>query len=339
MSSYKILILTDHRSHSDQNSIYTLLRALAGHPACSVVDVASRGNPRNDSFFQDGAGVSLFASRVQSDFAFSEGGRSFAISRKVALPDYDAILLRLPAPVPDRFWHFLEEATRGQVVINRPAGILRSSDKSYLLELADLCPPMRLLRSREEIEAFLEHFPIVLKPLRGYGGKGVIRLEKDRAWQGAEAMPIAHFWTDYERNPQPYLGMQFLKNVDQGDKRIVVIDGEAVGASLRLPPEGAWLCNAARGGSSTVAWLEEEERQMVQVLSERLRPLGVIFFGIDTLVGDDEKRVLSEVNTMSIGGILQIAGQNPDQPVLEVITNRLIQYIDSQIKQGYEHKK
>lgn len=339
MSRYKILVLTDHRSHSDQNSIYTLLRSLVEHPACASMDVASRGNPRNDTFFQDCSGEGLFASPVQPDFAFSEGGRSFSVSRKVALSDYDAILLRLPSPVPNRFWEFLEQLTQDQVVINRPGGILRSSDKSFLLEMADLCPPMRLLRSREEIEAFLEQFPIVLKPLRGYGGKGVIRLEKDRAWRGAEAQPIAHFWTEYERDPQPYLGMQFLKNVDQGDKRIVVIDGEAVGASLRLPPQGAWLCNAARGGSSIAAWLEEEERKMVEILSERLRPLGVIFFGIDTLVDDHGKRVLSEVNTMSIGGILQIAGQNPDQPVMQVVAKRLMQYIEQQTQNSDEHKQ
>ena len=110
--------------------------------------------------------------------------------------------------------------------------------------------------------------------------------------------------------------MKYLKNVKQGDKRIVVVNGEILGASLRLPAENSWLCNVAMGGSSNVAQVEKEEEEIIQLINPTLSDKGIVMYGVDTLVSDDGKRVLSEINTTSIGGLPQIAAMN-NLPLVE----------------------
>ena len=210
--------------------------------------------------------------------------------------------------------------------VNAPLGILKTSSKAYLIELQEFCPPVRIVRSQAEIQAFLNLHPIVLKPLNGYGGKGIIRLEKDQAWIGKEACSMSQFWDFYQQDPIPYLAMKFLKNVSQGYKRIVVMNGEAVGASLRMPQGNDWICNAAQGGISGHSELDDAEQLLVKGLSQELAKEGIILYGADTLVNDQGQRVLSEVNVMSIGGILQIDQQHPEKGVVTKLAEQLISF-------------
>jgi len=332
-SAYKILVFTDHRGHSAENSIYELLGALRKQPGCAYIDVASRGIPENDSFFIDLKGTQVWAARIQSDFAFSAQADSFqAAKRLVSIDDYDSILLRLPHPIQPGFWDYLKSVFPERGIINQPSGIQQASSKAFLLTLAEWCPPMALCQTKAEILAFAQQFPIVLKPLEGYGGVGIVKISEGEGWLGKEKIAdLDTFLDEMEANHRPFLAMQYLRRVDQGDKRIVVINGCVIGASLRLPPEGSWLCNASQGGHSVKAGLTAREEEMARDLSERLCAIGVRFFGFDTLVNDEGERMLSEINALSIGGIRQIAQQQPAQPILETAARELIQAIDTQL--------
>lgn len=331
MKKFKLLVLTDHSTHSKENSLYALMKALREHPACELIDVASRGNSINAGFFHSFYDNRPFVSRVTDNFTYHNDGRCFKQDlKRISLREYDAIFLRLPHPTPKDFWPFLRTNFPENHIFNRPSGVEYSSSKAFLLEVPELCPPIELCRTPEDILAFKSQFPIVLKPLRGYGGEGIIKIDGEEVWLGMEKIDFNAFLDSLSANPQEYLGMKYLKNVHQGDKRVVVINGHIYGASLRLPATNSWLCNNSQGGSSGVAKADSEEIYIAQRLHAVLSELGVIFFGFDTLVDDDGKRVLSEVNTMSIGGIMQIDRES-NEPLLEKAAGWIWDYIKNDI--------
>jgi len=139
------------------------------------------------------------------------------------------------------------------------------------------------------------------------------------------------FAASYVENPIDYLAVKFLENVKQGDKRIVVVNGEILGASLRLPAENSWLCNVAMGGSSNMAEVESEEEEIIRLINPTLSDMGIVMYGVDTLVGDDGKRVLSEINTTSIGGLPQIAAMR-NEPLVERAIDLIWEYYNEKKK-------
>lgn len=104
---YKILCLTDHRHHSAENSIYELLKTMSAHPGAKYVDVATRGDSRNDDFFFGLQTDQLYVSRVEATFSYAKAFDTWSLAHKRPLSHYDIILLRLPRPIPDGFLTFL----------------------------------------------------------------------------------------------------------------------------------------------------------------------------------------------------------------------------------------
>jgi glutathione synthase len=238
--------------------------------------------------------------------------------------------MRLPRPITDQFLEYVVQAAPQAVLVNHPQGIIKTSTKAFLLEFPDLCPTMQLCRSKEGVRAFAEQFPIVLKPLREYGGKGIVKIKDGRVDAGAAGEQDLEIYLESiteELEQEGYLAMKFLKNVSQGDKRILVVNGQILGASLRLPTSDSWLCNIAQGGQSTPATVSPEEEAMVKRLMPQLLSAGIVMFGMDTLVNDDGQRVLSEINTLSIGGFPQAAEQT-GRPVVELAIDGIIQYVN-----------
>ena len=331
MQKYRMLVLTDHRGHSAENSIYSLLLALRNHPACESIAVASRGNTFNHAFFKNHRDQHLFVSPVDASFGFYQDGRRFNhFMRRARVSDYDVILLRLPPPLTDSFWDFLTSSYPDHRIINRPSGIRETSSKAFLLQFPDLCPEMKLCRSVEDTLAFSNRFPVVLKPLRNYGGRGILRIEDGKVWEGNQYVQLEDWLKGLADQEVTFLGMRFLPNVSKGDKRIVVCNGEVLGASLRLPPEGSWMCNAAQGGIPHAATLTPEEEHIARRLSPELTRRGVVMFGFDTLTDDDGRRVLSEVNTVSIGGLAQM-GRLSGQPVVRRAAELIWKYTKTKI--------
>lgn len=302
----RILALTDHKAHHSENSIYPLLKALADHPRTREVAVASRSVEKNHFFFYQQLPGAIEVQPVDQYFSFTGRDAFFSrVGQMKELGDFDLILFRLPRPIPEGFFRFAAEQfpNPGGIMINHPVGIERTSNKAFLLEVADLCPPVRLLENLDEIDSFRRIFPIVLKPLENFGGKGLVKIENDLVWEGNFQYTYEEFMARYRENPGPMLGMQYLRNVHQGDKRIIVIDGVVVAASLRLPAQDSWLCNVSQGGTAKSAVPDAEEWEIIRKLVPVLKEKGVLFFGLDTLVNDDGKRVLSEINTLSVGGL------------------------------------
>jgi glutathione synthase len=102
------------------------------------------------------------------------------------------------------------------------------------------------------------------------------------------------------------MAMKYLKKVNQGDKRILVVAGVCLGAVLRVPKSGSWLCNLAQGATSESVELTKEESYIVNMVDPMLSKEGINVYGIDTLVDDDGKRIMSEINTTNVGGFVQL---------------------------------
>ncbi|MFK7936212.1 MAG: RimK family alpha-L-glutamate ligase [Saprospiraceae bacterium] len=331
MQQFKMLILTDHEYHSAENSLYHLAKAVYHHPRCAQVDVATRVNALNEAFFYKYSGKSLFATPVNEGFTFHADGRVFKKNlRRVSLYNYDVIWLRMPPPLSAEFLTFLEKKFPNVLIINDPMAILATGSKAFLLRFSDICPPMKICRSVEDIVEFKQQFPIVLKPFREYGGRGIILIKGEEVWLGKTQITFAQLVEQLAQQPIEYLAVKFLKNVKKGDKRIVVVAGKIMGASLRLPAADSWICNVAMGGSSNFTEVDDDERNIVARVNEELGQMGIVMYGVDTLVNDDGKRVLSELNTTSIGGLPQIA-RMMNQPLVKEAVDLICQFIMQKI--------
>jgi glutathione synthase len=327
---YRILVITDHIGHTDKNSLYALCRAIAEDKLVRNVDVATRGIDVNQRFFSDAPSTRVHATPVTQQFGFNKEGGAFMATTQVDARDYDIILVRLPPPIRPSFLEKLATILPEKRIINSPHGILKTGTKRYLLELQDLCAPIEMINSGDDIFAMNRKFPIVLKPLNDYGGRGVVRIVDGRASGSNIDMPLEDFIDGLQPGYFPVLGMKYLKNVHMGDKRTVVINGNIIGSSLRLPAKDSWMCNVAQGGTSRLDEADKDERRIAKELSERLKKEGVLIFGFDTLVNDEGVRVLSELNTTSVGGLVHME-RDDSQDVLNSVVQHLMDYIDLEV--------
>lgn len=328
---YNFLVLTDHSGHSQENSIYALMAKLAQHPQCGNLAVASRGDSMNDDFFQNCQSSTLFAINTDSGFSFDATGQQF--SKNISLvnvADYDVIIMRLPRPISNEFLDFITKIGQEKVIINHPKGIQLTSTKAFLLNFPEVCPAIRLCYSIEEILTFAKQFPIVLKPLKEYGGKGILKIDGDILNDGNNDFDTKSYLQNLKTyiEAEGFLAMEFLKNVSQGDKRILVVNGQILASSLRLPAENSWLCNVAQGGHSVPTEATSEEIKIIETISPKLLEAGILIFGADTLVANDGKRILSEINTLSIGGFPQ-AEKQTGKPILQQTIDGIIKYVNS----------
>ncbi len=332
MKMYKTLVLTDHSGHSDQNSIYAILQEMLLHPQCQLIDVASRGLPSNNTFFQQLQIDTLKGTTIGSDFNYTADGRCYVKDlRLLNVKDYDLLFLRLPRPIADEFLLWISEVFSHSVIINHPMGIIATSNKKFLLNFPTVCPGIRLCTSIKDVMHEVSNYPIVLKPLKEYGGRGLLKINSQELDDGSTIHQTKEYLKtiEHQLTSDGYLSMRFLKNVTQGDKRILVADGEVMAASLRLPAKDSWLCNVAQGGTSIPAQVTEAELDIVKKIKPYLQDAGIFMYGVDTLVDDDGQRVLSEVNTLSIGGWPQ-AEEQTGLPLINTMIKKLFQYADRQ---------
>ncbi len=327
---YRILVLTDHIGHSDQNSIYAILSQMLIHPRCHSIDIASRGLSKNTHFFDGMQRNTLIGNGVTSDFHYTKNGDCYLSNlRKLKPHNYDVVLMRLPRPISDDFLRWVEEVFTHAIMINKPSGIIVTSNKSYLVNLPDLCPHIRLCKSVADIEEEIAKYPIVLKPLKEYGGHGLLRIDGNTIDDGNKEYDTSHYLEalreDIEK--EGILSMKYLKNVSEGDKRILVVGGEILAASLRIPAKGSWLCNVAQGGTSVYAEVTLQEREIINTITPKLAQYGIFIYGVDTLVADNGDRILSEINTMSIGGFPQAEAQT-GRPIIKSLIDKIFEYAD-----------
>ncbi len=249
-----MLVVTDHTTHAESNSVYQLSRALRHDPRCGNVWVSSRGLPENESFFSGQPNADIFATVVDDHFEFDVSGSHFHQSViRLDKQFIDTILVRMPQPFDPVFLFSLEAIVPPHKIINSPEGIVETATKAFLLKVSHLCPEPVLCSSREEAIALSRQKEIVLKPLYSYGGRGIVRLSTEYCWNADERYPLEDLSAVLSESQFPMLAMKFLKNVTQGDKRTIVANREILGSALRLPAPGSWMCNVAQGGHAVLA--------------------------------------------------------------------------------------
>lgn len=210
------------------------------------------------------------------------------------LSELDILLMRKDPPFDARYLHatqILALAERdGVLVANRPIALQAVNEKLFATHFPDCIPPT-LVSSREgDIRAFLdEHDEIVLKPLDVMGGQGVFRIARGDMNLSTAVELLTHNGTHW------IMAQKFLPAVTQGDKRILLIDGEPVPYALaRIPPSGEFRANLAAGGRGVGVELTERDHWLCAQISPTLREMGLYFVGLD-VIGD----FVTEINVTS----------------------------------------
>jgi glutathione synthase len=214
--------------------------------------------------------------------------------------DTDVVLMRQDPPFDLGYitaTHLLERIQGETLVINDPASVRNAPEKVWVLDYARFMPPTAVTRSLGVAREFLErHGEIVVKPLHGNGGKAVFKIGRD----GANLSSLMEVFNTAYR--EPHMLQAFLPSVAEGDKRIVFVDGEVVGAVNRIPGEGEIRSNLAVGGKAAKAELTPRENEICAALAPELKARGLFFVGIDVIGGE----WLTEINVTSPTGIVAI---------------------------------
>ena len=216
------------------------------------------------------------------------------------LGGFDVVHLRQDPPFDMGYittTHLLERIHPKTLVVNDPAHVRNAPEKLFVTEFPDLMPPTLITRDASEIRRFRkEHGDIIIKPLYGNGGAGVFRLGGGDENLGAL---LEIFETAYRG--EPYVIQRYLPDVRQGDKRIILVDGVAVGAINRVPAEGEARSNMHVGGRPEPIEMTPRDRVIFETIGPTLKARGLIFVGID-VIGE----YLTEINVTSPTGIREV---------------------------------
>jgi glutathione synthase len=231
-----------------------------------------------------------------------QDGDHFSLSeaRRESLSAFDVILLRQDPPFDLAYitsTHLLERIHPKTLVVNNPSSVRNAPEKIFVMDFPDLMPPTLISRDLEEINSFrAEHGAVVMKPLHGHGGAAVFRiLPQDMNFGSLYDMFAVTF-------REPWVIQRFLPEVQHGDKRIILVDGEFAGAVNRVPAADDLRSNMVRGGAANATELTDREREICARLGPHLRERELLFVGIDVIDG-----YLTEINVTSPTGIRAIA--------------------------------
>ena len=225
--------------------------------------------------------------------------------------DVDVVLMRQDPPFDLGYitaTHLLERIGGETLVVNDPASVRNAPEKVWVLDFPQFMPPTAITRSLGLARKFLaEQGEIVIKPLHGFAGGSVFRI-------GSDGRNLASLMEVFNRTyREPHVLQKFLPEIADGDKRIVLVDGEVAGAINRVPGEGEIRSNLAVGGKAAKTGLTAAEEEICATLGPELKNRGLIFVGIDVIGG----KWLTEINVTSPTGIVAIDKFNgTDTPAL-----------------------
>ncbi len=213
--------------------------------------------------------------------------------------DIDVVLMRQDPPFDMAYitaTHFLERIHPRTLVVNNPAEVRNAPEKLFVTGFEGVQPPTLITSDPDAIYDFRDrHGDIVLKPLYGGGGSGVVKLKADDP--NLDALLELHAMIGREQ----VIAQAFIPAVVKGDKRILLIDGEPVGAINRVPADGQVRSNLARGGRAEAVELTPRDRELCAIIGPELKARGLLFVGID-VIGD----YLTEINVTSPTGAQQL---------------------------------
>lgn len=243
----------------------------------------------------------IVSARVEELSVRDLEGDHFTLGEQISrdLSEMDVVLLRQDPPFDMNYittTHMLERIHPKTLVVNDPAWVRNSPEKIFVTEFPDLMPETLITKDPQEIAAFRKEFgDIILKPLYGNGGAGVFHLaDGDRNLTSLLEMFGQMF-------REPFIAQRYLKDVRSGDKRIILIDGEPVGAINRVPSETDARSNMHVGGRAEKTELTEREREICARIGPSLRERGFILVGID-VIGD----YMTEINVTSPTGVREV---------------------------------
>ncbi|MDX8351722.1 glutathione synthase [Cognatiyoonia sp. IB215182] len=217
----------------------------------------------------------------------------------VRLADFDVVWLRQDPPFDMGYittTHLLDMIHPDTLVVNDPFWVRNYPEKLLVLQFPDLTPPTMIARDLETLKAFrAQHGDVILKPLYGNGGAGVFKLKTD----DSNLASLHELFAGINR--EPLIMQKFLPAVSEGDKRVILVDGEPVGAINRVPAAGETRSNMHVGGRPEKVALTERDREICARIGPLLKEKGQIFVGID-VIGD----WLTEINVTSPTGIQEL---------------------------------
>ena len=239
--------------------------------------------------------------RVEDLEVRDEEGNHFSLGQahRVSLKTMDVVLLRQDPPFDMNYittTHLLERIHPDTLVVNDPMWVRNSPEKIFVTEFPDLMPETLITRDIEEVNAFRAEFgDIIIKPLYGNGGAGVFHLKKDdrNLTSLIEMFDILY--------PEPFVVQRYLDDVRKGDKRIILIDGEAVGAINRVPAETDARSNMHVGGRAEKTELTKRDHEICERIGQSLKERGFILVGIDVIC-----QYMTEINVTSPTGIREL---------------------------------
>jgi glutathione synthase len=215
------------------------------------------------------------------------------------LGERDCVLLRQDPPFDMGYittTHLLERIHPKTLVVNDPAHVRNAPEKLFVLDFLDLMPPTLVTRQLDDVLTFrAEYKDIIVKPLYGNGGAAVFRIKPEDSNLSAL---VEMFQTVFR---EPFMVQEYRPEVKQGDKRIILVDGEIAGAINRVPQKGETRSNLHVGGTAVKVELTARDREICERLKPELKKRGLLFTGID-VIGP----YLTEINVTSPTGIRQV---------------------------------
>jgi len=260
-------------------------------------------------------GHSLFM-WTPDQLVFDEGcvsalGRPFEVTRGGAhhvsmgdwerrrLNDMDVVWLRQDPPFDMGYittTHLLDMVASETLVVNDPTWVRNYPEKLLVLQFPDLTPPTMIARDLDALKDFrARHGDVILKPLYGNGGAGVFRLRPE----DGNLASLHELFSGINR--EPLIMQKFLPDVSAGDKRVILVDGEAVGAINRVPAKGETRSNMHVGGRPEKTTLTDRDLEICAAIGPLLKEKGQVFVGIDVIGGN-----LTEINVTSPTGIQEL---------------------------------
>ena len=261
-------------------------------------------------------GHELFTAQTDS-LGAGEGGRPVAwlaatevsdadpwyrlgVPRCAPLQEFDVVWMRKDPPYDLNYFyatHLLDLLPPPTLVVNHPMGLREVTEKMFVLRFPEICPESVISRRIDDLLAFRDKLggEMVIKPLGGCGGEGVFHLRQD----DKNVRPILEMATRHGTEYQ--VGQRYLPEVRQGDKRIILLEGEPIGAVLRVPPPGETRANFHVGGTPARTEITARDREICDRIRPALVEHGIIFAGIDVIGG-----WLTEINVTSPTGIQEI---------------------------------
>jgi len=218
--------------------------------------------------------------------------------------DIDVVLMRQDPPFDLGYISaalLLDRLKGTTLVVNDPREVINAPEKMFVLDYARFMPPTLVARSIADVRPFQQrHGSVVVKPLHGNGGKAIFQIDEKGTNLSALTELFGQVW------PEPFMVQPFLPEVAEGDKRIVLVDGEFAGAINRKPGEGEFRSNLAQGGYAEAATLTAREEEICAAMGPELKRRGLVFVGIDVIGG----KWLTEINVTSPTGIVAIDAFN-----------------------------